>query len=55
MIETFANAIDDAFFQRPVIDDRGIEERGQKRILIGGCAGLFAHAVPDGIDDFYRA
>jgi hypothetical protein len=55
MVETFAYAIDDAFLQRPVIDDRGIEEGGQKRIPLGGCTRFFAHAAPDGIDDLYLA
>ncbi|MNY61848.1 hypothetical protein D3C86_1985830 [compost metagenome] len=54
MIEALADAVDDAFFQRMLVDDRGIEERCQHRILLGGEACLLAQAAPDRIHQLER-
>ncbi len=51
MVEQLADAIDDAFFQRMVIEDCGIEERREQGILRGGCARFVQQAAPDRIDD----
>ncbi len=49
MIEALADAINDAFLQRPVIDHGRIEERREKRVLLGRRAGFLAQRVPDRI------
>ena len=55
MVEALADAIDDAFFQRTMVDDRRIEESGKEWVLFGSSACFLAHAVPDRVHDLHRA
>ena len=50
MIETLADAVDDGFLERRLIENGRIHERRQKRILRDRTLGFHADRIPDGID-----